>query len=119
MAKHWVEEEQIHLLNSITSYRQTIYQKDIKEAKRQTLGLAKYLHQQHPSIQNRVVNAIYERLPYLDNLLAGVFEENNYANKDKYLYSTLPRENNSKDPNLCNTRHDYKGAMKEYLENKN
>lgn len=118
MTKHWSEEEQIHLLNSITSYRRKIYEKDITEAKRQTLELANYLHQHYPSVQGRTVNAISERLPYLDNLLAGVFEEYNYANKDRDLYSTLPRENNSKKPNLCNTRHHYNGAVKEYLQSK-
>lgn len=118
MANHWSEEEQIHLLNSITSYRRNIYQKDIKEAKRQTLELANYIYQHYPSVQDRTVNGISQRLSYLDNLLAGVFEEHHYANKDRYLYSTLPREDNNKEPNLCNTRHNYNGAMKEYLKNK-
>jgi hypothetical protein len=118
MANHWSEEEQIHLLNSITSYRRKIHQKDITEAKRQTLELANYLHQHYPSVQGRTVNAISERLPYLDNLLAGVFEEHHYANKDRNLYSTNPRVNNCKKPNLCNARHQYNGAFKEYLQNK-
>lgn len=118
MANHWSEEEQIHLLNSIAFYRRRIHGKEIKEAKRQTLELANHLHQHYPSVQSRTVNAISERLPYLDNLLAGVFEEYDYANKDRDLYSTLPRENHSKKPNLCNTRNHYNGAMKEYLQNK-
>jgi hypothetical protein len=119
MANHWRQEEQIHLLNSISSYRRKIYQKDIQEAKRLTLELAYYIHEHYPSIQNRTVNAIFERLPYLDNLLAGVFEKHHYANKDHHLYSTLLREDKSKEPNLCNTRHHYHGAMKEYLDSKN
>jgi hypothetical protein len=119
MAKHWSKEEQIHLLNLIPSYRQKTHQKDLKEAKRLTLEMAYYIHQHYPSLQNRTVNAIFERLPYLDNLLAGVFEEHHYAKKDRYLYSTLPRANNNKEPNLCNTRHPYNGALKEYLQNKN
>jgi hypothetical protein len=118
MANQWRQEEQIHILNSVPSYRQKIHLKNNKEAKRLTLEVAYYIHQHYPSVQNRTVNAIYERLPYIDNLLGGVFEIHHYAKKDQHLYSTLLREDKSKEPNLCNTRHNYNGALKEYLQNK-
>jgi hypothetical protein len=117
MARHWVENEEIHLLNSIPSYRQKIEQKSLTEAKRITFELAKEIHQQFPILQGRTENAIYERLPYLENLLAGVFEAHHYAVKDRVLYSKLPRGSKNKEPNLCNTTHKYNGAMTEYLKN--
>lgn len=113
---HWSEKEQSHLLKAIPSYREKIKNKDLKEAKRLTLEIAEEIHQNVADIQNRTVNAIYERLPYLENLLAGVFDAQHYAIKDRSHYSSKPRENGSKEPNLCNTRHKYNGAMTEYLQ---
>jgi ABC-type branched-subunit amino acid transport system ATPase component len=103
-----------HLLESIISYREKIQGKELKEAKRITFELAEQLHKNHAIVQSRTENAIFERLPYLDNLLAGVFEKNHYAKKDQILYATQPREKNDRGPNLCNTRHKYNGAMTEY-----
>lgn len=111
---HWSEKEQSHLLKTIPSYRLKIKNKDLKEAKQVTLELAEEIHQQVPDVQSRTVNAIYERIPYLENLLAGVFEANHYAIKDRNHYSSFPREDESKEPNLCNTRHKYNGAMTEW-----
>ncbi len=51
------------------------HHKEIKEATQLTFELANHIHQQHTILQNRTANAIYERLPYLDNLLAGVFKK--------------------------------------------
>lgn len=122
MAMPWRENEQIHLLNAIPLYRQRIVQKDmknpkdLKEARRITLELAKEILSQNPDVNGRSDNAIYERLPYLENLLAGVFEKHHYATKDQSLYASNPRDNGDREPNLCNTRHKYKGAMTEYLK---
>jgi hypothetical protein len=113
---HWSEKEQSHLLKAIPSYRQKIKDKDLKEAKRLTLELAEEIHQHVLDIQGRTVNAIYERLPYLENLLAGVFEAHHFAVKDRHHYSNLPREDGSIEPNLCNSRHKYNGEMTEYLK---
>ncbi|MFB3164544.1 hypothetical protein ABLO26_24595 [Neobacillus sp. 179-J 1A1 HS] len=111
---YWSEKEQSHLLEAIPSYREKIKNKDITVAKRITLELAEEIHQSVPDVQGRTVNAINERLPYLENLLAGIFEAHHYAAKDRELYSTFRRENGSVDPNLCNTRHKYNGAMTEW-----
>ncbi|MBT2689244.1 hypothetical protein J7I93_13715 [Bacillus sp. ISL-47] len=116
MPKRWTEKEERYLQKVIPDYRKSILKKNLKEAKSTTLKLAKEIHQDNPVIQNRTVNAIYERLPYLENLLAGVFEKRHYASKDQRLYNTLPRESKCITPNLCNTRHPYNGAMKEYLK---
>lgn len=118
MSKHWSKEEQTPLLSVIPSYRLKIQQLEIKQAKHITLQMAHFIHREYPIVQERTVNAIYERLPYLENLLAGVFKDYHYAEKDRHLYSTLPREHNSQEPLLCNTRHKYNGAMTEYLNNK-
>jgi hypothetical protein len=80
---HWSVKEQSHLLKAIPSYREQIKDKEITAAKRLTLELAEEIHQRVPDIQGRTVNAINERLPYLDNLLAGVFEAHHYAAKDR------------------------------------
>ena len=128
MPKHWTEEEQLHLLNEIPLYRkkitiplhrQKIEQKELKVDKCVTLEIANNIHQKCPTVKNRTVNSIYERLPYLENLLAGVFEKQHYAMKDRHLYATVPREHGSREPNLCNTRHKYNGAMTEYLNKYN
>ncbi|MFD0824342.1 hypothetical protein ACT8ZR_01555 [Neobacillus sp. M.A.Huq-85] len=116
MSKQWSEREQRHILDLIPLYRQTIEYKDLKESKRLTFELAEKIHQKFPDVQDLTVNAIYERLPYVENLLAGVFEAHHYAVKDRVHYSILPRNTGNKDPNLCNTRHKYNGAMTEYLK---
>lgn len=114
----WKVKEQSHLLIAIPSYRQKIEGKSLKEQKKLTLELAEEIFDQVPDVQGRTVNAINERLPYLENLLAGVFEPHHYAIKDRLHYSTLPRENGNKEPNIYNQRHKYNGAMPEYLQNK-
>jgi hypothetical protein len=116
MASYWTEQEQIHLVKAIPQYRQKMKQSKIPE--RVTLEMAKLLHQTCPDLQARTVSAIQERLPYIENLLAGVFEKNDYAKKDQYLYATLPREYDGKNPNPCTTRHKYNGALSEYLKRK-
>lgn len=119
MAKQWSKEEEAPLLEQIASYRLEIHQKDIKVAKKITIRFAENIHQQNPFLRHRKINAINERLPYLENLLAGVFQKHHYAIKDQHMYATLPREDKSKIPNLCNTRHKYNGAMVDYLSKNN
>lgn len=110
----WSKQEEVHLLNAIPSYRQRIKNTGLKEARQLTLELAEEIHKDYPEVKGRTVNAIYERLPYLDNLLAGVFKAYHYAKKDQYLYRTLLRIDGGREPNLCNMRHPYNGAMKEF-----
>lgn len=73
---------------------------------------ARKLRERCPVLEHRTVNAISERLPYMDNLLAGVFEKQHYAKKDQVYYGTVPRHDHSKKPNMCNTRHAYNGAIR-------
>ncbi|MBB6451602.1 hypothetical protein HNQ94_000023 [Salirhabdus euzebyi] len=111
MAKPW-KDDQEYLINSIVEYRNLINGKDVKEAKRMTKNFAEKLHKNNPELKHRTIQSIVERLPYLDNLLAGVFKKENYAKKDQNLYSKVPRENNDLTPNYCNTRHSYNGAIR-------
>ncbi|MBB6451583.1 hypothetical protein HNQ94_000004 [Salirhabdus euzebyi] len=111
MAKPW-KDDQEYLLNSILEYRSLINGKDDKEARRITEKFAKEIQNCNPELKHRTVQSIVERLPYLDNLLAGVFEKDNYANKDQNLYAKMERENNDTTPNYCNTRHSYNGAIR-------
>ena len=111
MAKAWSRAEEQHLLDVIPAYRKAIQNKETKDARIITKQVAEKLHKQHPILQGRTVTAIYERLPYLDNLLAGVFERTNYAIKDRQLYGTLPKE--KREPNMCNSRHAYAGAVRD------
>jgi hypothetical protein len=115
MAMIWTSKEESHLLNVIPEYRQKIARKNVKQARSITLELAEEIHK-IPEVNHRTVEAINQRIPYLENLLAGAFQKHHYAIKDQYLYFTSPRDNNSKKPNLCNTRHPYNGALREYLD---
>lgn len=111
MPKAW-KEDQIYLIKAIPAYRTVIGGKDDKTAKKMTIEFAETLHHRTPELQHRSVAAITQRLPYLDNLLAGVWEVHNYAEKDWNLYFTKPRTSLSREPNLCNTRHSYNGALR-------
>jgi hypothetical protein len=115
MAMIWSSKEESHLLNVIPDYRQNLEGKSLRQARSLTLSLAEEIHQV-PEVNHRSVEAINQRIPYLENLLAGAFEKHHYAKKDQHLYFTSPRDNNSKKPNLCNTRHPYNGALREYLD---
>ena len=112
---YWTKQEQDYLVKAIPLYRQKL--KQTKAPEKVTLELAKHLHQTYPELDRRTVSAIKERLPYIENLLAGVFERNDYAKKDQYLYATLPRESDVIKPNPCHTRHKYNGALAVYRKN--
>ncbi|QOY34235.1 hypothetical protein AWH56_016040 [Anaerobacillus isosaccharinicus] len=111
MPKHW-KEDQVYLLKAIPAYRTSIAGKSLEEAKQITKAFAEDLHRNNLDLQHRSLQSIIERLPYLDNLLAGVFEPKNYAKKDQLLYHSKPRKNDDRKPNLCNTRHSYNGAIR-------
>ncbi|MDI4643661.1 MULTISPECIES: hypothetical protein [Cohnella] len=110
MSRHWIEDQK-YLLAAIDKYRSQIEGENLIEQKKMTLRFAQNLHNETPELNHRTVHSINERLPYLDNLLAGVFEVHNYAAKDQHLYLTRPRMNGNRDFNACNTRHSYNGAV--------
>lgn len=114
MSKHWTREEESPLIECMPSYREKIRDKDIQQARRVTKQFSKHVRESNKILCSRSENAIYERLPYLDNLLAGVFEREDYAKKDRQHYGRLLKED--KIPNICNTRHPYNGAMKKYMK---
>jgi len=111
MSIQW-KQDQKYLLNSIEEYRNKVAGKDLKEAKRITVEFSETLHKQTPELHHRTVNSITERLPYLDNLLAGAHTIESYAKKDQSLYATEPRKDNNKKANDCNGRHSYNGAVR-------
>ena len=108
MSKQWKEDQQF-LLNSMKDYRTKIENKEDKEVRKITKAFAENLHQNTPELHHRSINSIFERLPYLDNLLAGALEKKDYQIKDQHLYGVCPRNNDKL--NLSNTRHSYNGAM--------
>ncbi|WP_428908166.1 hypothetical protein [Niallia sp. Krafla_26] len=113
MASYWTKQEQSYLVKAIPLYRQKLmHSKSIETV---TKEVAEYIHQSIPDLKNKSITSIQKCLPYLDNLLAGVFEKYDYAKKDQYLYSSLPRDHGVKKPNLCKTRHKYNGALYKYL----
>lgn len=116
MPRHWTSDEEFFLIDALPDYRKSIQSKSIQEQRQITKSLAEELYQGYAILALRSENAIFERLPYLDNLLAGVFEKEHYAVKDRELYGTQPREDSSREPNTVNKRHSYNGAMKDYLE---
>ncbi|WP_226675741.1 hypothetical protein [Rossellomorea aquimaris] len=113
MSKHWTMEEESPLIECMPSYRKKIRDKDLQQARKITKHFSKHVRESDKILSSRSENAIYERLPYLDNLLAGVFKREAYANKDRHRYGTSLREDRK--PNRCNARHPYNGAMKEYM----
>ena len=115
MASYWTKQEQDYLVKSIPLYRQKLKQSKVPE--KITLEIAKQLHLNTPELGKRTITAIKKRLPYIENLLAGVFERNDYAKKDQYLYATLPRDSGMIKPNPCATRHKYNGALALYRKN--
>ena len=114
MSNQWSEIEQVPLIAHLVSYRQSINNKENKEAKEITLNKAVNILETYSILQHRTHVAIFERMCYLDNLLAGVFEKEHYAKKDQYLYGILPRDNKDVTPNFINTRHSYNGAREQY-----
>ncbi|WP_308636160.1 hypothetical protein [Paenibacillus silvisoli] len=112
MAERWTESDEIYLRKLIPAYRKAIEGKDVQTTKKITLEMSEVLHRTTPGLHHRSIESINQRLPYLDNLMAGVFERSNYALKDQRLYAALPREDESKSPNLANTRHSYNGALR-------
>lgn len=111
MARHW-RDDQLHLLSALSEYRNRIEGKDTKEAKKITNSFARDLHHNTTELHHRSINSIAERLPYIDNLLAGVLQISNYAQKDQPLYNLQPRKDGNKIMNLCNTRHSYNGELR-------
>ncbi|MDR7073307.1 hypothetical protein [Fictibacillus barbaricus] len=111
MGEYWAE-DQVYLIEAIHKYRAAIKGSELKKARNLTLVFANELHKATPALHHRSIGAIEQRLPYLDNLLAGVFNKEDYAEKYQHLYNIQPRTDSSVRPNLCNTRHSYKGALK-------
>ncbi len=116
MVSYWTKLEDFGLMKAIPLYRQKLMHTNSIDTV--TFEVAKYIHQTIPDLKHRSIDSIQIRLPYFENLLAGVFEKRDYAKKDQYLYSTLPRDNDKKTPNPCSTRHKYNGALSKYLKTK-
>ena len=110
MSKPWKEDQQV-LLNSMNDYRTRMENKEDKEVRRLTKAFAETLYKNTPELHHRSINSIVERLPYLDNLLAGVMEKSNYHIKDQHLYGVHPRNNGNKELDFSNTRHSYNGGI--------
>ncbi len=114
MAGYWTKQEESHLVKMIPLYRQKLML--TKSIDGVTLEVAEYIHRTIPDLKHRSIQSIQKRLPYFENLVAGVFEKSDYAKKDQYLYSALPRDNDELKPNPCKTRHKYNGALSNYLK---
>lgn len=111
MSKPWKEDQQF-LLNSMNDYRTRIENKEEGEVRSLTKSFAETLHKNTVELHHRSINSIVERLPYLDNLLAGALEKVDYYIKDHHLYGSHPRNNGDKKLNRSNTRHSYNGALR-------
>lgn len=69
MAKHWAEDQEF-LLNPIEEYRSLIAVWSLRPPEK--FKLCHNVIPKYPSQQHRSIESINERLPYLDNLLAGI-----------------------------------------------
>lgn len=70
MSQQWKEDQQF-LLNNMSAYRIKIENKEVKEVRKITKAFAETVYKNTSELHHRSVNSIVERLPYLDNLLAG------------------------------------------------
>lgn len=111
MSKQWKEDQQF-LLNRMKDYRTKIENKEDIEVRKITKAFAENLHQNTPELHHRSINSIFERLPYLDNLLAGALEIQHYSLKDQPFYGSVPRNTGDKKFNHSNKRHSYNGALR-------
>lgn len=84
----WKEDQQF-LLNNLNAYCKKIENKKVKKARK-----------------------IVERLPYLENLLAGVSEIQNYNLKYQPFFGSSIRKSKDKKLKLSNTCHFYSGALR-------
>jgi hypothetical protein len=98
MSKPWLEDQQ-YLIKAIGDYRKVVHYEELKADRNATKAFAEGLYHSTSELQHRSLQAIIERLPYLDNLLDGIFEKHSYALKDQQLYGTKVREVNSTVPN--------------------
>ncbi|KZE64092.1 hypothetical protein AWM68_13375 [Fictibacillus phosphorivorans] len=112
MSRPWTIEQQVYLIEAIPQYRSTIEGYESNIARKLTRSFSEKLYNNTPALRDRSIGAIEQRLPYLDNLLAGAFIKEAYAIKDQHLYQTKPRKDSSVVPNRCNTRHSYNGFLK-------
>lgn len=85
MSQLWIEDQQF-LLNNINTYRTKIENKEVKEVREITKAFTETVYKRTPELHHRSINSIVERLPYLDNLLAGALEKKDYQIKDQHLY---------------------------------
>lgn len=86
----WKEDQQF-LLNNLNAYRKKIENKKVKKARKITKTEMVY-NNTPPELHHRSINSIVERLPYLENLLAGVSEIQNYNLKyQPFLGQVLER----------------------------
>jgi hypothetical protein len=105
---HWSPEEE--KLLKIDDYRRLICGKKLDDQILLTEYYANIIYESSTLLQlNRGHNGVILRLPYLDNLYAGVLEKEAYAIKDQYKYESSPREDGSKEFNSCNRSHPYNG----------
>lgn len=91
---HWTDFQNAVFFEILDEYRNEISDKNPQEIKEVTKQWANKLKQQYGDLlAKRSDRAIYERLGYLDDLLAGVKEDRLYAKKDQSLFGSKKRNN--------------------------
>lgn len=94
----------------MNAYRKKIENKKVKKARKITK--TEMVYNNTPELHQRSINSIVERLPYLESLLAGVSEIQNYNLKYQPFFGSSIRKSKDKKLKLSNTCHFYSGALR-------
>jgi hypothetical protein len=70
VSKRWNEQEDRIILELLDDYRESIRDKSDKEIKEITWATAERVYNTYECLQECTVQAIYERISYIDDLLA-------------------------------------------------
>ncbi|RBW68035.1 hypothetical protein [Bacillus taeanensis] len=95
MAEEWSEEENKIFVNIIANYRTVIAGKDKETKEVLTWKVAKKLHRKYELLEKRNVQAVYEHLSYIDDLVAGVGMQQDYQQKEEQYFNMYPRKQTS------------------------
>lgn len=103
--KRWTDEENQVFLDVLPQYRRTLVGEDDEGATLVTTDFAKKLYSHHSILREyRTENAVFEHLPYMDDLLAGVGDPFWYAMKDARYFGKSPRDGGNTEMNKTKRR---------------
>ncbi|BBI34796.1 hypothetical protein [Cohnella abietis] len=92
MAKRWTREENELFIHLLPNYRKTTENQSKQQMKQITDQFVTDL-MSHSLLKHRSMQAIFEHLTYLDDLLEGIGKTGNYSASDAIYFGQLKSEN--------------------------